>query len=66
MKENCAPKKKEDMLSYTCYTKSALINIKHVWNKRHPDNKIETSDPYTIWKKLKNYFQIPVTKNHVG
>jgi len=55
-KEMCSPRKNSDMLSYTCYTKKALINLKNIWNIRHPDYRIKTNTPYKIWFELKNKF----------
>jgi len=56
-KENCSPRnKKGDVLDYTCYTKQALINIKKVWNMRHPDSRIKSNNPYKVWKQLQEKF----------
>ena len=30
--EKCAPKKEEDSLSFTCYSKRSLHNLKTIWN----------------------------------
>ena len=35
--EKCAPKTNEDSLSFTCYSKRSLHNLKTIWNARHPD-----------------------------
>lgn len=53
----CSPKKKDDILSYTCYTSKSLHKLKNIWNKRHPDEKILTNKPYEIWNKLKFYMK---------
>jgi len=39
--------------SYTCYSDDSLEYIKKMWNKRHPDNKIEASESRDIWKKMR-------------
>lgn len=50
-KANCAPStEKKD---YTCYSDSALVKMKNLWNSRHPDSKINTDSTYEIWKQLK-------------
>ena len=54
-KANCAPTaEKKD---YTCYSDSALIKIKNLWNARHPDHKIDDISPYDIWRQLKTNMQ---------
>lgn len=30
--------------------------MRDIWNARHPDNQINTSDSYQIWKSLKHYY----------
>lgn len=39
--------------SYTCYSDDSLEYIKKMWNKRHPDNKIEAMESREIWKKMR-------------
>lgn len=55
-KDNCnsANKFGSNKLPYTCYDKTTLIQIKDLWNKRHPDEKINSTNPWIIWKSLKN------------
>ena len=54
-KANCAPStEKKD---YTCYSDSALLKMKNLWNARHPDHKIQTNSPHDIWKQLKSNMQ---------
>lgn len=36
----------------TCYTNEALIKLRTFWNARHPDQKITSNDPRTIWESL--------------
>lgn len=54
-KAQCAPKNKDDILEYTCYTSSALHKLKEIWNARHPDETIDTNSPRQIWERLRNY-----------
>jgi hypothetical protein len=42
---------------YTCYTEPILIKLKERWNARHPDSKIETTEPKEIWMFLKTNLQ---------
>ena len=49
---NCSPTKK---LSYTCFSPSSLLKLKHEWNKDNPDKKINTNNTYEIWQGLKYY-----------
>ena len=53
IKVKCSPKKKEDELDFTCYSKDALHTLKSWWNIRHPDVKINSNDPREIWNHLK-------------
>jgi|UniRef100_A0A6C0AL89 hypothetical protein len=57
IKDNCAPKKDNELLGFTCYTSNALIKIKSAWDKRHPDQKILENDPKEIWNKIKEYMR---------
>ena len=51
IKAKCAPSaEKKD---YTCYSDSALIKMRNLWNARHPDSKINTDISREIWKQLK-------------
>mgnify|MGYP001161597838 FL=1 len=43
-----------DGLGFTCYSKPILYKIKDAWNKKHPDHKITSQDPYIIWKSLRS------------
>uniref|UniRef100_A0A6C0IJD0 Ubiquitin-like protease family profile domain-containing protein n=1 Tax=viral metagenome TaxID=1070528 RepID=A0A6C0IJD0_9ZZZZ len=54
-KANCAPStEKKD---FTCYSDSALIKLRNLWNARHPDHKIQTESTYEIWQQLKTNMQ---------
>lgn len=37
----------------TCYTSSALLALRDKWNARHPDATIKSTNPKTIWEKLR-------------
>lgn len=50
-KINCSPSNNDK--PYTCYSDKSLIKLRDLWNSRHPDNKIHTSEPREIWKNLK-------------
>ena len=56
IKSSCAPKKKEDVLGFSCYSKKDLIKMRNLWNMRHPDVKIKTKKSKKIWEKLNEYF----------
>ena len=51
-KERCSPKKKKQMLDYTCYSKKSLHKIKSIWNIKHPTNVIKSNNPKKIWESL--------------
>ncbi len=53
-KRMCSPRKKRDMLDYTCYKSGDLLKMKDIWNKKHPKQKIKESSPKKIWKAFKN------------
>ena len=50
-KLQCAPKNKTNKM--TCYDDDNLIKMKNLWNLRHPEKKIKSNNPVTIWNKLK-------------
>lgn len=51
-KINCSPTSEN---SYTCYSNKSLHYLKQLWNKRHPDVKINTNDPREIWDQLRKH-----------
>jgi hypothetical protein len=53
-KLNCSPENKHK--EYTCYSDSDLDKLKEMWNIRHPDQPINTTDPKKIWQQLKEYY----------
>ena len=36
----------------TCYADKSIIQMKELWNTKHPDKKIVTRQPNQIWEKL--------------
>ena len=57
-KVNCAPSvNKAEVQQYSCYTKSALIKLRDLWNARHHDEKIDSTEPYKIWSALKHFMR---------
>ncbi len=54
VKLNCSPENKEK--EYTCYTDNDLVKLRDMWNARHPDKPITTTNSKIIWEKLKEYY----------
>jgi len=48
----CGPKTRKRK-NKTCFQKNDLLFLKQEWNKRNPDQKINSSNMYTIRKQLK-------------
>ena len=42
---------------YTCLDDPTLLKLKDLWNARHPDVKIVSTDSKEIWSKLKEYLK---------
>ena len=55
--DKCAPRNKNEILDFTCYTPDSLHKIKNIWNKKHPDSKITSNNPKTIWENLTYIFR---------
>lgn len=53
-RERCAPNP-NNRNEFSCYTDEALKKMKHLWNLRHPDCKIETNNPKKIWEQLRDF-----------
>ena len=52
----CSPnpgKQKE----YTCLDDPTLLKLKDLWNARHSDVKIDSTDPKEVWIRLKEYLK---------
>ena len=54
-KSSCAPRNKDDVLDFSCYSKEDLMNMRNIWNARHPDVKIKSKNTKKIWDKLGEY-----------
>lgn len=50
----CSPGTRHESKNGTCYSSEALVRMRDIWNKRHPDAIITASDPVEIWQSLKN------------
>lgn len=59
LKLNCAPKNKQvlkqndDYNDFSCFPNSVILQLKKLWNKRHPDVPITSVRLKTIYKHLK-------------
>ena len=51
---NCSPTNKNK--DYTCYTDEDLMRLREMWNERHPDRPITTTNSKDIWLQLKHYY----------
>lgn len=40
-------------LSYSCFTKEQIVELKNIWNKQHRDEQVSETDPEKIWHQLK-------------
>ena len=52
----CSPNP-ENKKDYTCLDDPTLLKLKNLWNARHPDVKIVSTDSKEIWSKLKEYLK---------
>lgn len=53
----CSPTSNKLMNEYTCYTKDILIQLRDLWNMRHSDVQINTSDNKEIHRLLSLYLK---------
>ena len=54
---NCSPAVKgKTPIFGSCFTKSAINQIKEQYNKAHPNNKVLVTDPVKIWQTLRERF----------
>lgn len=52
-KENCSPyANKRASVKGSCFTDGNLIDLKNIFNKKHPDQKIISKTPDKIWNEL--------------
>jgi hypothetical protein len=42
--------------NYSCMSGNHLIELAHLWNRRHPEHKITSMTPRSIWTFFKNVF----------
>jgi hypothetical protein len=57
-KLNCSPvSEKNEIKDYSCYTKNSLTKLRNMWNARHPDAKILSTNPKEIHNKLREHLQ---------
>lgn len=49
---NCSANSKN---KFTCYSKKSLEVLRQQWNTRHPDKKISSENPRSIWSSLKRF-----------
>ena len=59
IKLRCSPKDKnvDKINNFSCYTDKSLIELKELWNMRHPDKMINTNNPKEIWDYLRQYMK---------
>ena len=53
IKAQCAPSTKDKMQKFSCYDKKSLLKMRDLWNKRHLESPINSSEPMEIWNHLK-------------
>lgn len=53
-KAKCAPNPGKTQ-AFSCYTEEALHKMRYIWNMRHPDCKIESTNAREIWNQLRDY-----------
>lgn len=50
-KLSCHPRKTKK--AYTCYTDPVLLELRDLWNRKHPDKHIPYTETKKIWKALR-------------
>jgi len=53
-KVSCSPGTRRRGDQGTCYSSEALLRLRDLWNQRHPDTSISTTNPADIWFTLKS------------
>lgn len=53
VKDVCSPATPVNERKFTCYTSDSLERLRKLWNKRHPDAEISSTDPKEIWEALR-------------
>lgn len=56
-KLRCSPKEKNKMNEFSCYTDESIYKLRNLWNKRHPDELIQSNEPREIWNKLNEFMK---------
>ena len=56
-KINCSPKDKKDINDFSCYTSKSLLKLKDLWNVRHPDAKIVSTDSKEVHRMLSEHLK---------
>ena len=54
IKLKCHPKSTK---KHTCYNDKEILKLKQIWNEKHPDKKITTTNTNDIWMILKDYYK---------
>ena len=54
-KSSCNPSKTKS-LNFTCFSTSQIINLKNIWNLKHPTESIISNDPQEIWNFFRQKF----------
>ena len=59
IKLRCSPKDEnvDKINPFSCYTDKSLLELRDLWNIRHPDRKINSNDPKIIWELLSEYMK---------
>lgn len=55
-KPRCSPASPEKEDDFTCYSNESLNKMKNLWNIRHPNDQINSSDSQEIWQFFKDKF----------
>ena len=52
---SCGPGASRKNKKFTCLSDNHLLQLRDLWNKRHPDVKLYTSNPKKIWTLLNSH-----------
>ena len=55
IKLKCSPQTNNNNKTFTCLENNTLLQLKELWNKRHPELPIKTTDTKQIWITLQQY-----------
>lgn len=53
--KNCSPKPTSEMNNFSCYSNDSILELKRLWNIKHSNQQITSTDPYQIYILLKKY-----------